>query len=223
MSVQINITGQKYGRLTALLFHHRHEIRSNAYWVFRCECNRFVVLSINDVRRGHTRSCGCLKGPKRALSERLWEKINKNSDRWWNGNQCWEWLGGTDGDGYGTFNIKTVNGKPVLRKPHRIAWELLRGPIPERKRVLHHCDNPGCCNPNHLFLGTSKINSEDMVRKGRQAKGEKNGMHKLTQDQVDWITVLANQAGWPTTLLAECNGVAKAAVNRVLSGRTWQR
>jgi hypothetical protein len=78
-------------------------------------------------------------------------------------NGCLEWTGGTDGWGYGHF---TVGGKQVLT--HRAAWELANGPIPDDLHVLHHCDNPPCCDTERcLFLGTSADNMADMAAKGR--------------------------------------------------------
>ena len=76
---------------------------------------------------------------------------------------CIEWTGCVDGNGYG--NIR-VNGKNMLT--HRFAWELANGPIPIGLGVLHHCDNPPCCNVERcLFLGTQTENAADMVAKGR--------------------------------------------------------
>jgi len=60
---------------------------------------------------------------------------------------------------------------------HRVSWLIHHGPIPDGFCVLHDCDNPPCCNPHHLFLGTLQDNSDDMVSKGRQACGVKNGKH----------------------------------------------
>jgi hypothetical protein len=79
---------------------------------------------------------------------------------------CWIWEAGKDWDGYGVFTYGTTSERRSCRAP-RLAWRLAFGKIPAALFVLHKCDNPSCVNPNHLFLGTAKDNSEDMMRKGR--------------------------------------------------------
>jgi hypothetical protein len=79
-------------------------------------------------------------------------------------NGCWRWLGGqTRPGGYGRLYL----GEGFVGVAHRISWEIHVGPIPDGLRVLHRCDNPPCCNPEHLFLGTSHDNTQDALRKGR--------------------------------------------------------
>ncbi len=75
---------------------------------------------------------------------------------------CTEYQGGRDPKGYGV----AWNGQR-LRRAHRLIWELTHGPIPDGMLVLHRCDNPPCCNIDHLFLGTARDNSRDMIAKGR--------------------------------------------------------
>ena len=77
---------------------------------------------------------------------------------------CWLWDGYVaPQNGYGLIAI----GNRRMMRAHRFAWKLYRGPIPEGLWVLHRCDNPDCVRPDHLFLGTAKDNSQDMLRKGR--------------------------------------------------------
>lgn len=77
-------------------------------------------------------------------------------------NECWPWKNVRTRQGYGT---KKVSGKWVYS--HRMAYEYAFGPIPDGLLVCHKCDNPPCCNPNHLFLGTGRDNVRDAISKGR--------------------------------------------------------
>ena len=103
-------------------------------------------------------------------------KINKISD-------CWEWQARKHKRGYGYYRF---NKKWMAAS--RVAWLIYYGDITDNMYVLHKCDNPACCNPEHLFLGTQKDNMADMVKKGRSIMcslpGSKSGMAKLTENQV---------------------------------------
>lgn len=79
--------------------------------------------------------------------------------------QCWEWQGPCFKSGYGHF---TSHRKSY--RAHRVSWYLTNSNIPSDKCVCHKCDNPKCVNPNHLFLGSPKENTTDMIRKGRLKK-----------------------------------------------------
>jgi len=109
--------------------------------------------------------------------------VNGAEDFWTvvdcSGDGCWEWQGQrasgerTDRPGkrkmpYGMARIGiSPNYKDVMA--HRLAWEYAVGPIPEGMKVLHSCDNPPCCRPDHLFLGTQSDNMKDAAGKGRLA------------------------------------------------------
>lgn len=97
--------------------------------------------------------------------------------------QCWEWHGCRDAKGYGRFS---VNGKNQLA--HRLAWKFLIGPIKSGLFACHHCDNPPCCNPNHIFLGSNRDNMIDAARKGKLGHsrqcGEARPLSKLTNNDV---------------------------------------
>ena len=98
--------------------------------------------------------------------ERFIARIDKTGD-------CWMWTGSRTKAGYGQLQYRRVSQQPLLA--HRVAWELRFGSAPGKLHVLHHCDNPACVRPEHLFLGTQKDNNTDRTRKGRTASGDRNG------------------------------------------------
>jgi hypothetical protein len=95
--------------------------------------------------------------PRGPLSERFERYVNRNST-------CWEWTGHRNPCGYGMIRPDKKSEKIVAS---RAAWMLYCGPIPDGLCVLHTCDNRGCVNPAHLFLGTVQDNTDDMIKKGR--------------------------------------------------------
>jgi hypothetical protein len=110
---------------------------------------------------------------------------------------------------------------------HRLAYALTHGAIPNGLFVCHRCDNPKCCNPKHLFLGTPLDNVSDCVRKGRRAKtkghyndGAANSHAKLSGDDVGAIRRRV-ASGERQTAIAKEFGVDKGTVWRLVHGRTW--
>jgi hypothetical protein len=110
-----------------------------------------------------------------------------------------------------------VDGK--ARKAHRIAWVLTNGPLADGENVLHTCDNPPCCNPAHLFAGSKRDNTVDMVHKGRH---NRDGKRHLSLDQV--VTIRERYAAGGTTLkaLGVEFGVTDVAVHMVVKRKTWR-
>jgi hypothetical protein len=123
------------------------------------------------------------------------------------------WLSQNSGP-HGYAQIK-IGGRATLA--HRASWENHRGPIPDGLWVLHRCDTPACCNPDHLFLGTPSDNSADMARKGRFSGG------RLTPAEVRQIRGLSKEPGRPsTTRLARHYGVNPSTIQDIINGKTWR-
>jgi len=113
---------------------------------------------------------------------------------------------------------------------HRLAWELTYGPIPDGMLVCHHCDNPICCRPDHLFLGTPSDNMQDALRKGRffmgerrsvLVRGERSGMAKLRTPDVLAIRERYAQGDISQLALAKEYGVAHQLVSRIIRREIW--
>lgn len=152
--------------------------------------------------------------PLRPLSARFWEKVARGAD-----DECWEWIAHRNACGYGT--IKESGGKGPMLLAHRVSYSLANGiAIGEfaELRVCHRCDNPGCVNPSHLFLGTQRDNVRDMFAKGRdnRARGERSGRTTLTSEQV-----LDIRGGGEPRELAERFGVSRSTIHNIRRRRTW--
>lgn len=115
-----------------------------------------------------------------------------------------------------------VPGQPkVTLTAHRVSWEIANGRrVPDGMRVCHRCDNPPCCNPAHLFLGTPKANSADMVQKARHCHGERYPRHKLTESDVREIRRL-KAAGNTYDALERQFGVSRGPLHRIVTRRSW--
>lgn len=103
----------------------------------------------------------------RPVSDRLWPKVDQGAGP----DACWPFMGSRNEHGYGS--IRGENGRTT--KAHRVAW-MLANPgveITNSDHICHHCDNPPCCNPAHLYCGTYQTNTADKVSRGRQLRGER--------------------------------------------------
>jgi HNH endonuclease len=209
--------------------------RGREFRVCLCACGAQREVRIYELRYGKTRSCGCLKRETSAANSR--RHVANNQDDFWSrvqkGENCWVWLGGKSVGGYGkaSWENRTVAA-------HRLAWELTFGAIPKGLLVCHHCDNPPCVRPDHLFLGTPLANTRDMWNKGRarpvqhgrpfplehryRGRGEKNGAAKLTATQVATIREVHAAGGSTQRALASRFGVCLNTIRNVLSGATWR-
>lgn len=130
---------------------------------------------------------------------------------------CIDWTGSCNKWGYGK-----IGGGSGTISTHRFAWEQAHGPIPDGMWVLHRCDNRVCCNPDHLFLGTAQDNMDDCCEKQRQARGSKQGSHKLSEEQVAQIRDSYATGGATQTDLAREFGVRQATISRIVLRDSWK-
>jgi len=137
------------------------------------------------------------------------------NDRFNMSGNCMVWSGYKNPGGYGQA---TLGGKRVLA--HRMSFAVHKGDIPKGMMVLHACDNPGCINPDHLFLGTAKDNDSDCRMKGRQTKtnGSFNGRSKITEELAIAIRQLPKKN---QRLLAQKYGVTQKVIWNVQNGKSW--
>ena len=175
------------------------------------DCDRSVHghgLCLMHYKRRRT----ALRNPKKTPLQKFWEHATPTEG-------CWEWAGSLDQDGYGCLFV-TVDGQ-LVQRAHRAAWALFRGPIPHGALVRHTCDNPPCCNPDHLRLGTHQDNSDDKVARRRQASGKQLPYTRLTDEQVREIRsayrVIKRKSN--ATELAETYQVSRAYLMHLVSGR----
>jgi len=145
---------------------------------------------------------------------RFWKKVKIGEK-----DECWNWLCGTQSKGYGSVCIG--NGTTALA--HRVAFEISSGyRIPEGLCVMHKCDNRLCCNPYHLKLGTIADNNRDSIRKGRNARGERNGRSKLTEKQVIEIRDLYKTGKYSQSKIALMYSVSPRSISGITREDYWK-
>lgn len=153
-------------------------------------------------------------GRLRSLSERFWKKVQKAGP-----DECWLWRGARQKlHGYGVMHREGARSRKA--GAHRISFELHNGAIPDGLNVCHHCDNPPCVNPAHLFLGTHADNVADKVAKGRQrsACGAQHYRTKLTNENVIAIKSSAERS----RALARHFNVSEQSICDIRHNRKWR-
>ena len=150
---------------------------------------------------------------------RFWSKVDVAE----NDIACWEWRGRRDEDGYGGFKAEGRN-----LRAHRLAVEFFNGPIGDSSSVVcHKCDNPPCCNPRHLFVGSIADNWRDSKVKGRREyaehkrRGGNSNWARLTEDQVIEIRRLHASGNITQEELAARFGVTRPNIHHVVTRKTW--
>lgn len=145
------------------------------------------------------------------IKARFLSRVMQTSD-----GQCWEWRGSKNARGYGLLNLTTTDGTTKAVRAHRVSYWLYLAPIPDGKIVCHHCDNPGCCNPHHLFLGTDADNVRDRENKLR------GGTAKISPKTAMEI-YKAKGKGRPASQIATAYRLNKSTVLQIWRKEIWKR
>ena len=128
---------------------------------------------------------------------------------------CWIWLCARTTAGYGMFR----RGKKAFYA-HRYSYEAFNGRIKGGMEIRHKCNNPICCNPDHLIQGTRKENSDDMIRAKRQARGQRHGHAKFSEDDIIVIRKML-KSGISQAKIALDFNVDASSISFIKTGRNW--
>jgi len=144
--------------------------------------------------------------------KRLWSKVQVNGL-----DECWEWTASKNDFGRGRIRVE---GK--LKLASRVIYSLTRGIIIGNWCICHTCDNPGCCNPTHLWKGSQSQNSQDAVKKGRHARtslqGTRHGGAKLSESMV--ISIRKDERS--NAELSRIYSVSRACIILIKKNKTWR-
>ena len=143
-----------------------------------------------------------------SLTTYFWKTVVKTDG-------CWLWQRAKTGGGYGQLARKGFRCMA-----HRYSWELHFGPIPEGLCVCHHCDNPRCVNPAHLFVGTRADNMADCAAKHRLPRG-RTPSAKITREQAESIRQRYKEGGVTQKALADEFGLAQTSIFEIIKGQRW--
>jgi hypothetical protein len=159
--------------------------------------------------------------------ERFWARVQVGKP-----NECWNWQAGKNPNNYGLISlgmgIRSCRSHSFLA--HRVAYYLSTGVDPDTLCVLHKCDNPPCCNPRHLFLGTRADNCQDMYTKGRnfihpnsrdQEQRPKRKYPKYTADTVRKVRHMYNE-GLSSIRISKLLNMAPTTVFNMVHRITWK-
>jgi len=185
-------------------------------------CDRpFIARGWCDLHYARWKTTGDVGEPESRYVDRKFTLEQRIAHYGWKVSErgCHEWQGPRNSKGYGKISVPGTRGQSYL---HRVVYEIANGEIPPGMVVCHSCDNPPCCNLEHLFLGTVDDNAADAVSKRRQPWGERNGSHKLTTQDVREIRALLAQGLMTQRAIAARYGVSPGAICQLGKGKTWK-
>jgi hypothetical protein len=196
----------------------------------RClRCKKWMVVPQYRIESGRgnycSRRCNCLALPRATLEQRFWAKVNKNGPtqaHCSNLGPCWMWTGAANNGGYGVVGF----GRFSKKTAHRVAWELIHGPIPRGKYVLHKCDVRSCVNASrHLYLGTHDDNMRDKGERcsfERMPRGVGHHKTKLTVAQVRMIRRWYSKGVAVRTITRRLGIVSRNAIRQIVLRKSWK-
>lgn len=181
--------------------------------LYQYTCKHCGKPFVHDRRGKQFCSSSCYQASRHLTPANFWARVDRSRGP----DACWTWKMARSPKGYG----QVWNGR-YMDHAMRVAWELTYGLIPDGMSVCHTCDNPPCCNPSHLFLGTNADNVADRCAKGRTARGEQIARAKLTREQVDEIRAQYAQ-GVTRLALARRYGIDTQHVTKIVTYQLWAR
>ena len=189
-----------------------NKIQSLRKWCIELHLNYHTVWNrLNKFKWSIEQALGLLPPPQKIqkpVIDRIIDNIRRNPETF-----CWEW-NGTLTEGYGHIKI---NGKMTL--VHRAMYQYVYGSIP-KPFVLHRCDNRKCCNPMHLYAGTSQDNMHDRVKRNPESfiYSEKHGNAKLIEKQVKEV----RKSEEPQAVIAKRLNVSQGTISKIKSRKSWK-
>lgn len=153
------------------------------------------------------------KSASENLKERFFSRVERRGE-----DECWPWIGRQDENGYGVFDI---GNRPHIASRISLGIELGKE-LPAEIFACHHCDNPPCVNPKHLFPGTQKDNMQDAGRKGRVGGNHGRIGTRINTSKLDEVKVVEiKRSSAPAKFFAEKYGVSTTAINLIRKGKNW--